>query len=107
MDGITIDILRNLCKDETILVTQHVYSRCRERGISYADIKNAILKGEIIELYPSDYPYPSCLLLGATVNNKYLHVVCGIGEGKLWIVTAYYPNPEKWEPDMKTRKGNK
>lgn len=59
MDGITLDILRNLCKDETILMTKHVYNRCRERGIRYSDIKNAILNGEIIEQYPDDFPYPS------------------------------------------------
>lgn len=107
MSGITIDTLRNLCKDETILMTQHVYSRCRERGIHYTDIKNAIIHGEIIEQYPDDYPYPSCLTLGACVNGRYIHVVCGVGEGKLWIITSYYPDPEKWESDLKTRRGNK
>lgn len=39
MDRITIELLRALCKDETILMTQHVYMRCRERGIRYTDIK--------------------------------------------------------------------
>ncbi len=107
MDGITIDILHKLCKDETILMTQHVYNRCREREIKYEDIKNAVLYGEIIEQYPDDYPYPSCLTLGTAVNGRYIHVVCGIGEGRLWIITAYDPNPEKWESNLKTRKGNK
>jgi hypothetical protein len=106
MDGITLDILRNLCKDETILMTQHVYNRCRERGIRYVDIENAVMNGEIVEQYPDDFPYPSCLALGASVDGHFIHVVCGVGEGKLWIITAYYPNLGKWESDLKTRKGN-
>jgi len=87
-------------------MTKHVYNRCRERGIRYSDIKNAILNSEIIEQYPDDFPYPSCLTLGASIQGSFIHVVCGVGEGKLWIVTAYYPSPEKWESDFKTRKGN-
>lgn len=60
--------------------------------------------GEIIERYPNDYPYPSCLLLGSAVNKRKIHIVCGIGNGKLYIITAYYPDTDKWENDYKTRK---
>ena len=56
--------------------------------------------GEIIEDYPDDYPFPSCLMLGA----NHLHVVCGVGAGILWIITAYHPTKDKWEDDLKTRK---
>lgn len=104
MADITIDTLRGLCKDETISMSQHAYNRCRERGIKYADLKAAILSGEIIEQYPDDYPYPSCLTLGAALNGQYIHVVCGTGAGRLWLITAYYPNPDKWMDDFKTRR---
>jgi len=104
--GIDITELRKLCTDDTIAITQHLTFRLRERGICYDDIVHVLMNGEIIEQYPADYPYPSCLLLGMPVDNKYLHVVCGVGSGRLWIVTAYHPNPDKWEPGYKTRKGN-
>ncbi|MCL2366577.1 MAG: DUF4258 domain-containing protein [Oscillospiraceae bacterium] len=66
---------------------------------------HAITNGEIIEQYRDDYPYPSCLILGATVSNKqHLHVVCGVSNGRLWIITTYYPDLGKWEADYKTRK---
>lgn len=106
MVDITIDILRSLCNDETIFMTQHMYNRCRERGIKYDDIKSAIMSGEIIEQYPDDFPYPSCLTLGITMVGRYLHVVCGVSEEQIWIVTAYYPDPDKWETNFKMRKGN-
>lgn len=105
MPDITIGLLRSLCDDKTFFMTQHMYNRCRERGIKYEDIKVAIMNGEIIEQYPDDFPYPSCLVLGTIIDGRYLHVVCGVGNNQLWIITAYYPNPNKWENDFKTRKG--
>jgi hypothetical protein len=33
-----------------------------------------------------------------------MHVVAGVGDGKLWIITEYHPTLEKWENDYKTRK---
>ncbi len=94
-----IDELRLLCHDETIVVSQHCLKRIIERGIELSEVKQAILCGEIIEDYPNDYPYPSCLVLGCG-----LHVVAGIGDGCMWLITAYRPDPAKWESDMKTRK---
>ena len=31
-------------------------------------------------------------------------VVCGSGNKKLWVITAYFPSTDKWESDFKTRK---
>ena len=99
-----IEDLRILCKDETIQVTLHVLQRFRERNIKLNDIKNCIMYGEIIEDYPNDFPYPSALVFENKVNSKPIHVVAGIGDGNLWIITAYHPTLEKWNNDYKTRK---
>ena len=100
---LSIDDIRALCHDETIRMTDHAINRCRERSIKYDEITAAILSGEIIEQYPEDFPYPSCLILG-TVASGPLHVVAGVGGGALWIISAYRPALDKWEPDFKTRK---
>lgn len=105
MNGITIDELRILCQNRAIRWTTHVLERLQEREIQPRDVKSAVMSGEIIEQYPTDYPYPSCLVLGASVNGRFIHVVCGVGDGKLFIITAYYPDFDKWESDYKTRKG--
>lgn len=34
------------------------------RGISLNEIKEAIAKGKLVQTYPKDSPYPSCLILG-------------------------------------------
>jgi hypothetical protein len=39
-------------------------------------------------------------------GDKYIHVVVGSNMETLWIVTAYYPDPNKWDTDNKTRKEN-
>ena len=76
------------------------------RGITRQDIIACIQNGEIIEDYPDDYPFPSCLIYGLNAKNKVIHVVVGCDNEELFIVTAYYPNKEKqvFEDDLKTRK---
>lgn len=102
-----IDDLQKLCENGSIKWTTHVVARLQERGIEPSDIKNCIETGRIIEQYPDDYPYPSCLVLGVTVAEKSLHVVIGVGGGYLWLITAYYPNPLKWNEDFSVRKEQK
>ena len=78
--------------------------RLLPKNISQEDIENAILNGEIIEEYESDYPYPSCLVYGISLNNNIIHIVCGVNNDELWIITAYYPDKEKWDNSLKIRK---
>ena len=37
-------------------------------------------------------------------TNKPLQAVIGTNGLQLWIITAYYPAPEKWMDDLKTRR---
>ncbi len=96
--------LQKLCENGSIRWTGHILKRLMQRGIFRASVVQAIRSGEIIEQYPDDYPYPSCLLLGTTEAGEALHIVCGIGEGKVWLITAYHPDPDEWESDLKTRR---
>ena len=67
-------------------------------------MKCCIASGVIIEEYPDDYPYPSCLILGYTDGKQPLHVVISISDGIskiLNIIIAYIPSTEKFMPVMK------
>ena len=77
--------------------------RLNERNISVYDVINAIDNGEIIEQYPKDFPFPSCLILGISINNTYIHVV-SMNDDKIYLITAYVPSLDIWEKDLKTRK---
>jgi hypothetical protein len=90
------------CNDENIAITQHLMSRMRERNIRYDDVIAAVMSGEVIEDYPDAHPFPACLILG--VAPYPLHVVCGLGNGKLFIITAYRPDTGKWAAGWKKRK---
>ncbi|MBR1482296.1 MAG: DUF4258 domain-containing protein [Ruminococcus sp.] len=98
-----IEEMRKLCSDDTIQISDHCLKRCRERGIALDEIESCIMHGEIIEEYPNDFPYSSALVLSFE-HEKPIHVVAGLSEECLWIITAYYPDDEKWESDYKTRK---
>ena len=95
--------IRFLYAKKAVVLTRHFMERIEKRGIELEDIKSVVETGEPIEQYPDDYPHPSVLILGYT-NNKPLHVVIGVGGGFSWLITAYYPDLEKWERDYKTRK---
>jgi hypothetical protein len=99
-----IEGIRTLCKNKYLRWTNHILMRLVQRRISMDDVESAIISGEIIEPYLEDYPHPSCLILGKSVNNKYMHVVCGVSSIELYLITAYYPNNIEWEDDFKTRK---
>ena len=62
------------------------------------EVFDAVSKGKIIENYPDDEPYPSCLIYGRTSDNRPLHVVCAHSDedSLAIIITAYQPNPERW-----------
>lgn len=102
-----IDKIKSYCHAGRLQWTNHCLQRLIKRNIARHSVKEALLNGKIIEDYPSDYPYPSCLVLGIAVNKDILHVVCGIGDDRLWIITAYRPTSEKWDCTFSCRKEQK
>ncbi|MCH5304721.1 MAG: DUF4258 domain-containing protein [Ruminococcus sp.] len=102
---IDIKELRAIAADaEKIVFTQHVLERIRQREVEKHDLLDIIMNGEIIEPYPNDRPFPSCLILYLKVNGKPLHLVCSMGNNKVYIITVYEPDLKHWEPDFMTRR---
>lgn len=102
--ALNIKELQKINLPENVVITIHAAKRLEQRGISLREVMNCIKSGEIIEQYPDDYPYPSCLILGNFATAKPLHAVIGSNNEQLWIITAYYPSPDKWRDDLKTRR---
>ena len=69
------------------------------------DVISALLDGEVIEKYPDDKPFPSCLVYGRAKDRKPLHVVCALPTHVdiLIIVTVYIPLEDEWI-DFRRRK---
>lgn len=107
MEKLEIEKIKQLVREDKIRWTNHAIIRLFQINITQEDIQSAILNGEIIEEYENDYPYASCLVYGINIENKVLHIVCGMNESELWIITAYYPDNVSWENDLKTRREKK
>ncbi len=58
------DILEDTIKKDRIEWQRHALEKMMERSISRRAVKEVLLRGEIIENYPDDKPYPSALFLG-------------------------------------------
>ena len=91
-----------------ILYTRHARDEmeAEEFGeIRVHEVYEAIVDGKIIESYPEDEPYPSCLIFGRTSEKRPLHILCAYAKEPNTgiIITVYQPHPEMWE-DFERRK---
>lgn len=101
-----LELIKSLCNENKLQWTNHILVRLLQRNIKITDVKEEILSGKIIEEYPDDYPHPSCLILGITLNKQFLHIVCGIDENLLWLITAYKPSINEWDETFTKRRRN-
>ena len=76
-----------------------------QRNISVTDVREVLVNGEVIEVYPNDTPYPSRLILGWT-NRRPIHVVAAdnTDTGETIIITAYEPGADQWETGFRRRR---
>jgi hypothetical protein len=83
----------------------HAIERMFHRGISKDDVRSVLEKGQVIEEYPEDQPYPSRLILGWR-GTRPLHVVASNDSNthETIIITVYEPDPAKWEAGFSRRR---
>ncbi|MEE1084609.1 MAG: DUF4258 domain-containing protein [Paludibacteraceae bacterium] len=101
---IDIENLRKLNVIENFVVTQHALDRLLTRNISMSDVQKVIEEGEIIKQYEDDKPYPSCLILGLSIEGRMLHVVVSHNEESIYLITAYYPDLSIWNDNFKIKR---
>ena len=79
-------------------ITEHAYDEASNDGLSLEEIISSVLRGEIIEDYPADRPYPSCLVFGRSVRDDPIHSVWAYNETTRWtvLITVYRPDPNRW-----------
>jgi hypothetical protein len=105
MKDLALKDIHSLLEAGKIVWTEHVALRLRERNIKRQDVLICLNSGELIEQYPDDMPFPSCLISGQTDSGQPLHVVCSVNNAETCsVITAYTPTFDKWENDYKTRK---
>ena len=96
----TFNEIQRLILDKNVLISSHGYDELAEDGIFAADILNSITESIVIEDYPNAFKGPSVLLLQKDRDNSPIHTVWGIAKGKnepAVLITAYIPDPLKWD----------
>lgn len=84
--------------------SEHALDQSIIRHISVQEIREAFANSRIIEQYQDDKYGPSCLVLGFTLAQRPLHIVCSYPSRPLVkIITLYEPDPELWI-DFRTRR---
>jgi len=91
-----LNAIKEKISDNKFLLTGHAIIESARDRIDDADIKHAILGGEIIESYPDDVRGVSVLVSGTTRGGRPLHVVIGVASEEPVIITVYTPEPPKW-----------
>jgi len=95
---IIIDDIIESIKAKRIRITDHADEEAYNDTLSLEEIYSSVLTGEIIEQYPDDKPYPSCLIYGKNIKNEPIHSVWAYNiETKASVlITVYRPDPDRW-----------
>ncbi len=89
-----------------VRITDHADEEADNDGLGFEEVYYSVMHGEIIESYPSDRPFPSCLIFGRTFSGDAIHTVWAYNEHSGWaaLITVYRPDPERWI-DWRERRG--
>jgi len=98
-------IIDSICKNR-IRITDHADEEAQADGLLYEEIFFSVFQGAIIEDYPGDKPYPSCLIYGKTFSGDPVHSVWAYNEENQWtvLITVYKPDNNKWIDFRERRK---
>jgi hypothetical protein len=74
----------------------HAVQEAYAESISPDDIRQALIKGHILEDYPQHRRGACCLIYGDTDCGRPLHLVCTSNRQPVLIITVYEPTLPKW-----------
>lgn len=85
-------------EDKKLRVTDHADEEASNDRIILMEVFDTISSGEIIEQYPDDKPYPSCLIFSRLKGEDPIHTVWAFNQTtqSSVLITIYRPDPQKW-----------
>ncbi len=58
-----------------VRITDHADEQAVDDDLTLNEVYHSVLPGEVIEDYPKDKPYPSCLVMGRSLAGEPVHSV--------------------------------
>jgi hypothetical protein len=99
--------IRALIGAGEVRVSDHGYDELAEDQLTAKEVIAGIRKAVVVEEYPNYPKGPSALLLQEDRAGEPIHAVWGIPKGHdkpAVLVTAYRPNPERWDESFMKRR---
>jgi hypothetical protein len=70
-----IEDIIDAMRGHRIRITDHADEEAQADRLSFDKVFISVFQGEIIEEYPDDKPFPSCLIHGETFSGEPVHSV--------------------------------
>lgn len=85
-------------QEKRIRITDHADEEAQADYLAFDEVFFSVLQGEVIEDYPTDKPYPSCLIYGDNFQGEPIHSVWAYNVKTQWavLITVYRPDPNRW-----------
>lgn len=106
----TLEAVKKLVAAGQVRISDHGYDEIAADGIYVRDILAGIIKAVIVEDYPTFPKGRAVLVLQFDKDSRPIHVVWGIPKGFTYpavVVTAYRPDPDRWNETFTQRRGKK
>jgi hypothetical protein len=102
----TFETVKVAVREGRVAVSRHALHELEDDGLEIDRILEVAVYGEVVEDYPTDPRGPSCLVCSALDRGFWVHTVWGWDAGAriAVLITAYRPNPEKWDEEFKKRR---
>lgn len=103
----TFTSLKRLVASGDVRISEHGYEELANDDLTAREIVNGIDKAILVEDYPNYPKRASVLVLQTDSHGQPVHVVWGIPKGHTRpavLVTAYRPDPSRWNTEFKRRK---
>ena len=93
----TIAQIKQQVETDSYFFSQHGDNERINDNLTIFEVEEALLNGQILEDYKDNKRGESCLVVGFTKSGKPIHIVCGIQNESLVIITVYIPTPPKFK----------